>query len=67
MKRPKRKRKNCPECRYWWFDRQRYGCTKNPERHTYTSLALPDKTTEREWCTDMMKRKKKNAKKKSST
>jgi hypothetical protein len=53
----KRKRKNCPECRYWWHDRMRHGCLKNPERLTYASFDLPD-AKDREWCTDMMKRKK---------
>jgi len=54
----KRKRKNCPECRYWWHDRMTHGCLKNPERTTYASFDLPD-PKDREWCTDMMKRKKK--------
>lgn len=55
----KRKRKNCPECRFWRFSRQSHSCSKNPERLTYTSLTLPDDIKDREWCTDMMKRKKK--------
>ncbi|MHA1815238.1 MAG: hypothetical protein ACTSX1_04480 [Candidatus Heimdallarchaeaceae archaeon] len=58
MKNKRRKRKNCPECRYWWFNRITHGCNKNPERLTYTSITLPD-VGEREFCPDMMKRKKK--------
>lgn len=53
----KRMRKNCPACRYWWFNRQTHGCTKNPERLTYTSLTLEPKTKDRDWCSDMKRRK----------
>jgi hypothetical protein len=58
MTNEKRLRKNCPECRYWKSSRRSHSCTKNPERPTYTSLTLPDKPSEREWCTDMKKRRK---------
>ena len=58
MKKEKRKRKNCPECRYWKFSRVSHSCTKNPERPTYTSLTLPENPAEREWCVDMKLRRK---------
>jgi len=56
MKR-KRQRKNCPECVYQ--SPKTKGCVKNPERETYTKLTLPEDMKEREWCTDMKKRRKK--------
>ena len=57
MKKKARKRKNCPVCRYWWFNRTTHGCIKNPERLTYTSLTIEPKTKDRDWCEDMKKRK----------
>jgi hypothetical protein len=55
----RRQRKNCPECIYWWFNRTAHGCNKNPERDTYTSMTLPEDPKEREWCSDMKKKKRK--------
>ncbi len=53
----KRQRKNCPECIYQ--TPKTSGCIKNPEQDTYTSMTLPEDPKEREWCTDMKKRKTK--------
>lgn len=58
MVKKRRKRKNCPECQYWWFNRRSHGCLKDNDRFTYTSLTLPIETKDREWCLDMKKRKK---------
>jgi len=53
----KRQRKNCPVCIYQTPSTG--ACVKNPERETYTKHTLPDEPKDREWCTDMKKRKKK--------
>jgi hypothetical protein len=42
-------KKNCPECQFWWFNQQRYGCLKDKDRHTYTTLTMPEKP---EYCRD---------------
>jgi hypothetical protein len=55
MKNKKRKRKNCPTCKY--FNNKKPVCIKNPERDVYTIHTIPDKSSEREWCTDFMRKK----------
>ena len=50
----KRRRKNCPACLYQ--NPKKFGCTKNPERETYTKFDLPKDIKDREWCSDMKKK-----------
>jgi hypothetical protein len=52
----KRQRKNCPQCIYL-AGLAGGTCAKNPERDIYTIHTLPEEPKEREWCTDMKKRK----------
>ena len=53
----RRQRKNCPQCIYL-TGLAGGTCGKNPERDTYSIHTLPEEPKEREWCTDMKKRKK---------
>lgn len=32
--------RNCPECRNWWFDRMRHGCSVDDKRPTNTTAQL---------------------------
>ena len=34
-------KRNCPECKNWWFDRMKYGCCKGHKR-TNTSITIMD-------------------------
>jgi hypothetical protein len=52
----KRQRKNCPQCIYQIPSNK--ACSKNPEWDTYTKHTLPEDPKDREWCTEMKKRKK---------
>lgn len=45
-------RKNCPGCRYWWFDRQRSGCSKDQKRSTNTTAQLYETYRPKEKCQD---------------
>jgi len=58
MKKKRRQRKNCPECKFWRFSRMSHSCSKNPEWSTWTSFDLPPDKKDWGWCPDMKKRKK---------
>lgn len=49
--------KKCPSCKFWWFDRQTYGCTKQYGRVTYPTTEQGRVELENICCSDFRSRK----------
>ncbi len=49
--------KRCPSCKFWWFDRTNYGCTKQQGRVTYTTSQLWKVEDQKIYCADFRSRK----------
>jgi len=49
--------KKCPSCKFWWFDRTNYGCTKQEGRITYPSTMQWEVESNRITCSDFRSRK----------
>lgn len=49
--------KKCPNCKFWWFDRQTYGCTKQEGRVTYPSTKQWEVESNKIYCSDFRSRK----------
>lgn len=49
--------KKCPSCKFWWFDRQTYGCTKQYGRVTYPTTEQGRVELEKICCSDFRSRK----------
>jgi hypothetical protein len=49
--------KKCPSCKFWWFDRTSYGCTKQEGRITYPSTEQFFVEHEKIYCSDYRSRK----------
>jgi hypothetical protein len=49
--------KKCPSCKFWWFDRTNYGCTKQEGRVTYPTTKQWEVESNRITCGDFRSRK----------
>jgi hypothetical protein len=49
--------KKCPSCKFWWFDRAGYGCTKQEGRITYLTIDQIRVEQDKIYCSDYCSRK----------
>ena len=49
--------KKCPSCKFWWFDRTSYGCTKQEGRITYPTTQQLRVEQDKIHCSDFRSRK----------
>lgn len=49
--------KKCPSCKFWWFDRVSYGCTKKLGRVTYSTIEQFKVEQDKIYCSDYRSRK----------
>ena len=49
--------KKCPSCKFWWFDRISYGCTKQDGRITYPTTEQLRVEQDKIYCSDYRSRK----------
>ncbi len=49
--------KKCPNCKFWWFDRMSYGCTKQEGRVTYPTSMMWTVESGKITCSDFRSRK----------
>ncbi len=49
--------KKCPSCKFWWFDRMNYGCTKQEGRVTYPTTNQLEVEQDKIYCSDFRSKK----------
>src|SRR4030042_2731245 len=49
--------KKCPSCKFWWFTREEYGCSKKEGRVTYPTTMQLEVEQNKIYCSDYRSRK----------